>query len=90
MIECDLIQDETCGKRPVCRYCGGNMSGVQNVDIVELDGYGKAYKFEVVCYHCSEHPHQCYYEDLDLENRFIVKEGTKETIIKSDKYREDD
>ena len=89
MVECDLVENCICGKRPVCRYCGGIMSNVQNVDIVQLEGYGKAYKFEVVCYHCAEHPHQCYYEDLDLENRFVVKEGTKETIVKSEKFRED-
>ena len=40
-------------------------------------------------YHCEGHPLEYYYMDLDLENRFIVKKGTSERVIKSERVKED-
>ena len=90
MVECDLIYDDCLDtKVPICGVCGDYMSGVKDVDVVELNEYGKVYRFIVQCYHCEGHPLEYYYMDLDLENRFIVKKGTSERVIKSERVKED-
>lgn len=90
MVECDLIYDDFLGtKVPICGICGNFMSGVRDVDIVEVEGYGRVYRFIVQCYHCAGHPLEYYYMDLDLENRFTVRKGTKERVIKSERVKED-
>lgn len=85
MVECKIAKDEISGTVPICKYCGDRLIGVRDVDVVDLEGIGHAYRFIVTCHKCTDHPIQYYYEDVDLTTRFVAKEGTEEHVLKDSK-----